>query len=255
MHVAITGASSGIGKELALAYGKLASHLTLVARRVEILEELARRISCPVSSFKVDLSEVDRAHLWVDRVQKEVGPIDIFINNAGVHFVGHPFGVSEEEVQFLFNVDFHTPLKLMHYLAREMRQRGGGTIVNITSIAGLVATPGMYYYNVAKSAFSVASEALATELRGTGVHILTVYPGPVSTPMEAAIRRRYADFASSLLPTGRPEVLARRVIGAVRRRKRRLFYPRIYRLTYTFRNVVQWVLDHFTPYPKEEEER
>ena len=128
-----------------------------------------------------------------------------------------------------------------------MVERGSGIIVNIASVAGLISTPGMCHYNAAKHALAAFSECLGTELRGTGVHVLTVYPGPVRTPMEQAARERLGGGAADLAPTGTSKGLARLVLKAVRRRKRRVIFPRFYAGVRHVRVLTQWLTDRFTP--------
>lgn len=106
----------------------------------------------------------------------------------------------------------------------------------------------MYFYNAAKGGLAAASESLRGELRGRGIHVVTVYPGPVATDMEVAGRAAYAkSLAADLTPTGRPEVLAQRILRAVERRQARVIFPRSYAIARHFPNLTRWFLDRFTP--------
>jgi short-subunit dehydrogenase len=131
-----------------------------------------------------------------------------------------------------------------------MLERKAGCLVNVASLAALAPTPYMIAYNASKSGLAAASEALRHELRGTGVHVLTVYPGPVHTPMADASYARYTERGgaqANLLPTGTPEALARRIVGAVERRRARLVYPSIYQLAAWFPGTARWVAGRLAP--------
>src|SRR5262249_38267353 len=129
-----------------------------------------------------------------------------------------------------------------------MLARGHGTIVNVASLAGIAPVPAMLYYNAAKAGLAAASEALHGELMRSGVHVVTVYPGPGATAMERAAREVYGDRgAVNLIPTGRPEVLARRIRRAVERRRARVIYPRFYALARHFPALTRWIIDRVTP--------
>jgi short-subunit dehydrogenase len=114
-----------------------------------------------------------------------------------------------------------------------MLARGSGTIVNVASVAAIAPMPMQALYAGSKAGMSTWSEALRNELRGTGVNVLTVYPGPVATPMGD---RGYAAVGGrkglvGLMPEGTPDVLAVRIRRAIERRRARLVYPRFYFLS------------------------
>ena len=130
-----------------------------------------------------------------------------------------------------------------------MIARGRGTIVDIASMAGIAPTPGMFYYNASKAALAAASESLRGELRGTGVHVMTVYPGPVRTAMEAAGRAAFVETAMMrvLTPVGDARVLARKIVAGVASGRARIIYPASYGLSRHLPNLTRFVLDRFTP--------
>jgi short-subunit dehydrogenase len=107
----------------------------------------------------------------------------------------------------------------------------------------------MFFYNASKAALAGASEGLRGELRGTGVHVMTVYPGPVRTPMEAAGRDAYDQTAAMrvLTPIGEAGVLARKIANGVASRRARIIYPAMYGLLRHFPNLTRFALDRFTP--------
>jgi short-subunit dehydrogenase len=106
----------------------------------------------------------------------------------------------------------------------------------------------MWFYNASKGALAAASEGLRAEVAPHGVHVVTVYPGPVKSDMESAARASFdASPALSRVPTGTPEALARLVAEAVERRRPRVIYPRVYGLSRLFPNATRWLVDNFTP--------
>lgn len=247
MHVAITGASSGIGEALARAFADAGHTLSLVARRLPLLEALAETTPTDARCYGVDLSDLAACTTWVDEAQAALGPIDALINNAGIQYVEPALGVNDERLQRLMAVDLLAPLQLIHRVGPEMVERGSGHIVNISSVAGIVPTPGMCHYNGAKAGLAAASESLAVELKGSGVHVMTVYPGPVTTPMEQAAREKISGTLADRAPTGTAPGLARRVLRGIERRHARVVYPRVYGLTRHFRLTSQWFTDRLTP--------
>ena len=140
-------------------------------------------------------------------------------------------------------------MRLTKCVLPSMLERRAGCIVDVASMAGIAPTPGMFYYNASKAALAAASEGLRGELRTTGVHVLTVYPGPVRTPMEEKGRAAYQATAMMKLttPVGDAAVLARKIANGVTRRRARIIYPGIYALARQFPNLTRFFMDRFTP--------
>jgi short-subunit dehydrogenase len=249
-HVVITGASSGIGEAIAREYGRAGASLTLVARRRELLEKLAGEIKGKTRVVAADLADPAQATSWLAAAEAELGPVDILVNNAGVQVVAPTVEVSVEETRRLLEVDLQSPLALIRAVLPAMLQRKSGVIVNVASLAALAPTPGMMAYNAAKAGFAAASESLRGELRKSGVHVLTVYPGPVHTPMGDAGYAAYPPtLGPRLLPTGTSEKLARLVRAGVERRQARIIYPWLYTMVRWFPATTRVALDMSTPPP------
>ena len=251
LHVAITGASSGIGEALAREYGRQGARLTLVARREDLLRRIAGEIGGEVLVVPHDLSLPERADAWVATAEAAQGPIDVLVNNAGIENSGPTIEADVEESERVLRTNLHTPLRLMRSLAPAMIARGGGVFVNVASVAALAPTPLQAWYGASKAGLAAFSEALRGELQGTGVRVVTVYPGPVTTAMAD---RAYAAFGGrkgtlGLLPEGQPEDLARLVRRAVERRRARVIYPRFYVITRLFPWLARWLVDAGAPRP------
>jgi short-subunit dehydrogenase len=248
MHVVITGASSGLGAALAQEYAAAGAELTLVARRRDLLEGLQRSLPVRTHIVAYDLGNPAAACAWLPASESALGPVDVLINNAGMQIIG-PTALAEPETgERLLQLNVHTPMRLTRAVLPGMIARGHGCIVDMASMAALAPTPCMYYYNASKGALAAASEALRGELRKTGVHVVTVYPGPILTDMGKAGMEKYElTWGLRMQPIGRADVLARRVRRAVERRRARVIYPRAYTMTRWFPGLTRWFMDRFTP--------
>jgi short-subunit dehydrogenase len=249
VHVVVTGASSGIGESLAREYLKRGASLTLVARRKDKLEELARGAADRCHVVQADLSVPERATEWVDGAIAALGPIDVLVNNAGVQIIDRTVDMPWEDGERQIRLNVLSPFKLTKRVLPDMIARRSGTIVDISSVAALAPTPGMFFYNATKAALAAASESLRGELRGTGVHVLTVYPGPVRTPLEARGREAYQEtwLARVMSPVGDPDVLARKIARGVASRRARIIYPAFYLFARHYPAITRFVLDRMTP--------
>jgi short-subunit dehydrogenase len=234
MHVVITGASSGIGRALAHAFDGPGRRLSLVARRGDVLEEVAAQLSCEASPVVADLSDREAGTQWLVACEAAHGPVDVLVNNAGVCYVEPAQGVSAERIERLLRVNLHAPVAAVDHVLPGMLERGAGTVVNLGSLASFSPAPWYAHYAASKGGLAQFSESLRLELAGTGVHVLTVYPGPIHTPMAARNHDQLEGDSSHLAPSGDPEALARRVVRAVERGAGRLFHPRIYGLAFWF---------------------
>ena len=249
MHVAITGASSGIGYEMAQHASRQGADVTVVARRRDLLEEMVRGIKTRSFVVEQDLSDLARCVDWVGPAETTLGPIDVLVNNAGVQIVAPLQEVAVEQGERLIAVNLLAPLRIMQAVLPRMMARHSGTIVNIASMAALAPTPGMTHYNASKGGLAAASEALRGELRNTGVNVVTVYPGIIdSTDMAKNALRTYGENqVLALVPRGTTTQLALEVFRAVERRRARVIYPRSGVLARWFPGPTRWFIDRATP--------
>jgi len=247
-HVVVTGASSGIGEAIAREYLNRGAKVTLIARRRDRLDKLAAEAKDRAHVVQADLGNPDVAFAWLDAAEEAMGPIDVLVNNAGVQIVKSVIETSWEDAEKLLVLDLHTPLRLTQLVLKRMVPRKSGTIVDISSMAAIGPTPGMFFYNAAKAGLAAASEGLRAEVKPYGIHVVTVYPGPVTSDMETAARGAYEDRPSArYAPTGAPDVLARLIANAVEKKRPRVVYPRFYALSRHFPNATRWALDALTP--------
>ena len=190
----ITGASSGIGREIAVQLASHAGRLILVGRRKERLEELANRLrhSChglSVYPKPVDLRDGTEIDALVDWLQQEGVEVNFLVNNAGLGDYGL-FETSEwERVEEMLRVNIDALTRLTHGLLPGMLKKREGAILNVGSVAGMLPLPLTAVYAATKAYVNSLSEALRVELRGTGITVTVLCPGPVSTEFGEVARR------------------------------------------------------------------
>jgi short-subunit dehydrogenase len=248
MHVAITGASSGIGAALARELARAGHTLTLVARRRDLLDALAAEVGGGALAVAHDLADASRATTWVVAAEAAHGPIDVLVNNAGMENTGPSHDADPDGCRRLVELNLTTPMLLTRHLLPAMRARRRGHFVNVASVAALVPLPRQTYYGGSKAGLAAFSESLRGELLGTGVDVLTVYPGPVATAMgEAGWAGLGGRDNLPKMPEGTPEVLARRIRRAMERRRARLVYPRFYAVSRWLPWFGRWSVDSFGP--------
>src|ERR1700745_2662327 len=194
----ITGASAGIGREFARQLGGRARSLILIARREQRLSELRDELNrqypkLAVSSRKIDLADLAQLNELLAWLDHEGIDVDLLINNAGLGDSG-PFATSNpvrNEQMTLVNIVALTTLT-RHLLPR-MIARGRGGILNVSSSAGFLPIPGFAVYAATKAYVTSFSEALRVELRGAGVSVCALCPGPVHTEFQDVAKRPGAE--------------------------------------------------------------
>jgi len=173
----ITGASSGIGAALALEFSRAGARLTLAARRLDRLQEVAGKCPGEVFHIAADLTqETDRGRI-IQQTLDRWGRIDVLVNNAGLGIYGDFLSAGEEDWRRVFEVNLFALVFMTRAVLPHMHSRGGGIIVNMASIGGLIAhsdrvTP----YVASKHAVVGFSRGLAKDLAGTGIRVLAVCP-------------------------------------------------------------------------------
>ncbi len=249
MHVLVTGASSGIGEAIVDEYVARGATVTLVARRRDRLEAIAAR--APAGRTRVvvqDLADDAAVPGLVADAEAALGPIDVLVNNAGMQIVGATHTGAWEAGEKLLRLNVLTPLRMTVTVLPRMVARRSGCIVDVASMAALAPPPGMFFYSASKAALAAASEGLRAEVAPHGVHVVTVYPGPVESEMEAAARAAFVPSATvDRVPTGTPAKLAKKIADAVEKRQPRVIYPRVYALSRHFPGPTRWLVDNLSP--------
>lgn len=193
--VVITGASSGLGTALAHSFYEQGNHILLIGRNEERLKRLARELSA--EWLCADVTETYTT--LVDEVFETFGQFDVWVNNAGVAEFDLVTDQSTDVIEETMHVNAVAPMILSRDCADRMH--AGGTIINICSQAAKVPTPKSAVYAGSKAALLQFSNALRLELKSRGIHVLTVNPGPISTPFfeRADKSGSYANSVKSIM--------------------------------------------------------
>ncbi|MGH3104819.1 MAG: SDR family NAD(P)-dependent oxidoreductase [Gaiellaceae bacterium] len=222
----VTGASSGIGRAAALALGDAGWWVLACgrdeARGADVAAEVAGRAGGEFAAC--DLTEAGSPDRLVERASA-AGRLDVLVNNAGTHFLAPVHETEPDAFDALMALNLRAAVLLARAAIPVMRAGGGGTIVNVSSEAGLVAVPGQAAYNVSKAALLMLTKSIAVDSAADGIRAVSVCPGTTRTPLvEAAIasapdpdahERRLAStrLAGRL---GRPEEIAAAIVFAAR---------------------------------------
>lgn len=193
MIALVTGASSGIGRDIARSLAKHGINVIITARRrdrlIELKHELIEKYDVKVMCIAADLSKQNQVFKLYDAVKKY--NIDIFINNAGFGVFGEFTETNLERELDMIDVNikaFHILFKLF---TRDFKKRDCGYILNTASSAGFIPGPFFSSYYASKSYIIRMTQAVAEELRGTGVHVSMLCPGPVATEFGETARVKF----------------------------------------------------------------
>lgn len=201
--VVISGGSRGFGLEIARVLAQEGARLALLARDPDELDDAKRILlrewpDCDVRVLPCDVTDPERVDWAVREIIADRGEIDVLINVAGIVQVGPAETMSIEDFEQALAVHLWGPLHLMNAAIPHMRERGGGRIVNVASVAGRIAVPHLAPYIASKFALVGLSDALRAELAREGIHITTVCPGLMRTGSHVNARfkgNHQAEFA------------------------------------------------------------
>lgn len=237
---AITGAASGMGRTLAVELARRGCHLALSdVNEAELVKtaELASQHGVKVTVKKVNVAHRDEVFAWADEAARDHGQVNLIFNNAGVAHAGTVEGSDYAEYEWIMNINFWGVMHGTKAFLPYLKATGDGHIVNISSIFGLFAQPGMSAYNATKFAVRGFTEALRQELDmdACGVSASCVHPGGIKTNIAKTARMNdslskvtgqdadtaRSQFHDQLLRTT-PEKAAEVILNGVRRNQRRI---------------------------------
>lgn len=243
----VTGASSGIGAVVARMLARKGYRVLLVARREERLMCLAEDIRAAggqADVLAVDLARPEGAQAVYDRVIETGEGIDVLVNNAGFGWYGHASDMPSETALQMIRVNNAALAQLIVLFLPLMRGRGYGHVINVSSIVGGFPSPWAALYSATKSFVDTLTTALHRELRGSGVHVSAVRPGPVLTEFYQTVFRLSQGRS---IPVGRfpirPEVVASAIIGLLRRPRRAVYVPRRFAFIPWIELGFGWLID------------
>lgn len=232
----LTGASSGIGAEVARRLASDGHALALVARRADRLEQLASELltlgASTVIGIPADLAEGSSLPMIVETTVSGLGGIDVLINNAGIGLPVLFAGADPELLRRQIEVNFTAPLLLTRLALPHLAERRG-TVINIGSAITAFPNPVLGAYGATKAGLAWWTEALRHEVRGLGIRVCLVEPGPIATEFFRAVEALSpSDLERPMTPpiadamTGDARTLARRIVGLLDRPKARISYKR-----------------------------
>lgn len=254
--VLITGASSGFGEEAARLFAKEGCKVVLAARRLEKLQQLAAEIQSEggeAIAIPVDVNQKAEIEVMVQTALDLYERIDILFNNAG-------FGAMdwfeelepERSIQTLINVNLTGTMLVTRAVLPDMLDRGSGHIINMASVAGLIASPLITTYSASKYGVRAFTDALRREVSPLGIKVSGIYPGPAETEFGSHLRKnRMRDTVNKIIDLRMTsKYVARRVVDVAKRPRRSLVIPWWFRIITTFDTlfpiVVDWILYFFT---------
>ena len=240
----VTGTSTGIGFATALHLARHGHTVVATMRNLAKagpLETAARAERLPLVVRELDVTSqasIDRA---MGETRDREGAVDVLVNNAGIGGATPLELTPEDEHRAMFEANYWGPIRMIQAVLPAMRERRAGCIVNVTSIAGRIATPNQIPYSASKHALAAASEALAHEVAAFGIRVAIIEPGVIQTaifensadatrydkasPYRQIMRRNGKLYAAGFRNPGQPETVAAAILEAITTDRPRLRYP------------------------------
>ena len=236
----VTGTSSGIGFATSLHLARQGYRVFAGMRnlaKATPLRTAAAESALPIEVIPLDVTSTES----VRRAFADCGPVDVLVNNAGIGGASPLELTPEEEHHQMFETNYFGAIRCIHAVLPSMRERRRGVIVNITSVAGLVATPNQIAYSASKWALECAGEALAHEVRRFGIRVVNIEPGVVMTkifdnsaeatrydktsPYQPIMRRNGKFYAAGFRDPAHPDEVAETILAAITSGEYRLRWP------------------------------
>jgi len=243
----VTGASSGIGAATATRLGSLGYRVVLVARREDRLQELAaeiRRAGGAADVLALDLSDPNGIRAVYDHVTGLGEGLDVLVNSAGFGWYGYGSDMPVQTAGQMVAVNSGALAQLIVLFLPLMRARGRGCIINVSSIAGSFASPWSALYSATKSFADTFTRALHRELRGTGVSVCAVRPGPVLTEFYQTVSRLSEGRSIPVERFAtRPETVVDAIVSLLRRPRPAVYVPRGFAVLPWLELSLGWLFD------------
>ena len=177
----ITGASTGFGRLLAEEVLKAGGKVVVTARKLDKVADLEKQYPQTAKALALDVTDAGQVDSAVTQAIAKFGRVDVLVNNAGYGVAGAIEEVSQAEFMPMFETNVFGLLQVTRAFLPYLRKQRSGHILNLSSIGGVVASPGMGFYNATKFAVEGVSESLAAELAPFGIHVTIIEPGPFRT--------------------------------------------------------------------------
>jgi len=219
--VMITGASSGIGRGIALEIAARGASLGLLARREELLQEIvneAESLNVRAISASADVRDAKAVKEAADRFRKELGPIDVLIANAGIGTADHAIKLQPQHAADVININVLGAVNSVAAVAAEMVERGQGRLVAISSLAAYRGLAKSAAYCASKAALSSYFESVRIDLRHTGVGVTIIHPGFIKTDLTAG-REAKMPYLMEL------DYAVKKIVSAIEKEKKTYAFP------------------------------
>ena len=184
--ILITGSNKGIGMEAALAFGRAGHPVAATMRNPGQATELKKIITTenlPIQVFQLDVDNDTSVGTAIDTITKSMGPVDVLVNNAGIERLGSVEEAPISHFRAVMETNYFGVIRCTQAILPSMRKRHSGCIINISSVAGRIASPSMAPYSASKFALESMSEILAQEVKSFGIRVAIVEPGIIDTQM------------------------------------------------------------------------
>ena len=226
----ITGTSKGIGMATALSFGRAGHQVAATMRSPEKATELSRIIkseNLPIRVYSMDVDNDASVITTTGAITKELGPIDVLINNAGIEGMGSVEETPISSFRAIIETNYFGVIRCVQAILPSMRKRQSGCVINVSSVAGRIASPSMSPYSASKFALESLSEILAQEVRSFGIRVAIVEPGIIDTEMARHVtvtpgpssythqQRLSALFTASLKNPVSPTIVAEKILDIV----------------------------------------
>ena len=230
-RVLITGASKGIGAEMARHFAAAGAEVVLSARSEAAIDELATELGGHAVPF--DAADPKSVAGFIDRVETQVGPIDVLINNAGVESSTLIEDTDEDEIERTIRINLITPEQLTRQMLPKMLERGKGHLVYTSSVAATIGQAGMSVYCSTKGGLTRFAEAVRGEMKKTPIDVTILHLGPIDTEMwdrleDEAGMQRVVERGLKLGAMAKvsAETVAEETVKAVEKGKREVRLPK-----------------------------
>ena len=199
----VTGATGGIGGEIAKALHAQGATVAISGRSQDKLDKLAKELGSNVHTVVADLSNNDGIAALVKDADEAMGQIDILVNNAGLTRDNLSMRMKEEEWQEVLNVNLTAPFMIAKACQRGMMKRRFGRIINISSVVGTTGNPGQCNYVASKAGLMGWTKSMGMEIASRGITVNCVAPGFIATAMTEALDDNQKEKINSTIPMGR----------------------------------------------------
>jgi len=228
--VIITGASSGIGAAVARRLARDGTRLTLAARRLERLEQVAAEVDAlggEALIVQTDVRNRDELQHMVKNTLDRWGHIDVLLNNAGIGHDKPLIRLKSEKIRNEIHINLIAVIECAQMVLPIMLHQKSGHIINVASIAGLIATPGGTVYSASKYGVNGFSDALRRELRGSGIYVSAFCPGYTPTEISPELKSIAEEQLGAPRPPGLMPVIyvAEQIARLIRHPRRRVIIP------------------------------